>query len=325
MFLNLKQSIKILFFLSIIFFNKNYAQNLVPNPSFETFTSCPLYPGDIYKAVPWQGVNSTTTDYFNACSVDWGVPVSFLNPFQYARTGDAFAGFVALGNSTTNYREYLQVQLDSTLMADSCYFLSFYCNLDNDPSGSVAIKKLGAFLSDTAVSLAGPGTVLQFTPQIVSSTFLPDTANWMRVCGYYYASGGEQFLTIGNFNTDINTDTLHVNGASRSYYLIDDISIEKVQGCDTVGVGISENGIVSCIRIYPNPSNGNMTLECNLEVNEKGILAIYDITGKLLFIYNLEYGAKSQLIDAELEAGIYLYDVIINDRKVHSDKLVVIK
>lgn len=319
--------IKILVIVCVFFYNKNYAQNLVPNPSFETFTSCPVNPGEIYKATPWQGVNSTTTDYYNACSVDWGVPVSFLtNPYQYARTGVAFAGFVALGTFTTNYREYLQVQLDTILIADSCYFLSFYCNLTNYPYGSTAIKKIGAFLSDTAVNMAGPGTVLQFAPQIVSNSFLSDTAAWMRVCGYYYATGGEQFLTIGNFITDLYTDTLHVAGTDVSYYFVDDVSIEKVPNCDTIGVGILENEIFSNTIIYPNPNNGLMTLECNLIDAESGKMSIYDITGKLIHTYNLSNGTKKIDIDAQfLDAGIYLYDIVVNGKVIGTNKLTIIK
>ena len=43
------------------------AQNLVPNPSFETNTACPTTWGRIPDAPPWQipAGHSGTADYFN--------------------------------------------------------------------------------------------------------------------------------------------------------------------------------------------------------------------------------------------------------------------
>ena len=80
------------------------------------------------------------------------------------------------------------------------------------------------------------------------------------------------------------------------------------------------------IRLYPNPNNGLMTLECNLLDTENGEISIYDITGKLIRTYILAFGTKKVSIDAQLlDVGIYLYDIVINGKKIRTNKLTIIK
>ena len=68
------------------------AQNLVPNPSFEEFTTCPttLGIGGPLQCTPWFSYNSA--DYFNVCGgFNTGVPNNAFG-FQEARTGVAYVG-----------------------------------------------------------------------------------------------------------------------------------------------------------------------------------------------------------------------------------------
>src|SRR6185503_219273 len=61
-------------------------QNLVQNPSFEQYTSCPTGNSGIYLATPWNVPpgSGTTPDYMNSCSTGGigcnsvGVPDNFL-------------------------------------------------------------------------------------------------------------------------------------------------------------------------------------------------------------------------------------------------------
>ena len=85
-------------------------------------------------------------------------------------------------------------------------------------------------------------------------------------------------------------------------------------------------GVSSNFRLYPNPNNGNFTLEYQLIENETGVLTIYDIAGKLVYSYPLNSAALHVGIDANsLEAGAYFYEVKIGDKRVKADKLIIIK
>jgi gliding motility-associated-like protein len=60
-----------------------------------------------------------------------------------------------------------------------------------------------------------------------------DSVNWMPICGYFKASGGEQYMTIGNFYDIDETPLLTLYPhpgivVLKAYYLVDDISAELV-------------------------------------------------------------------------------------------------
>ena len=80
------------------------------------------------------------------------------------------------------------------------------------------------------------------------------------------------------------------------------------------------------IKLYPNPNNGTMTLEYKIADSQSGIININDITGKQIKSIVFKGSNTSISIDAsELGAGVYLYDVMINNTKVNTDRLVIIK
>ncbi len=72
------------------------------------------------------------------------------------------------------------------------------------------------------------------------NNFLRDSVNWGPISRVYTATGGERFLTLGNFHNDATTDTSRMNPGiyNNSYYFIDDVSVVEmaidyanVQGC----------------------------------------------------------------------------------------------
>jgi gliding motility-associated-like protein len=213
------------------------AQNLVPNGSFEAFTSCPAALSQTTLAAPWYNPTLDSADYFNACSASplAGVPVN-ANGFQSAHGGSGYAGVSCFGVPPGNRRAYLQVRLTDSLVAQKSYCVSFFVNLA-DTSG-FAITELGAYLSSTAVTTLNQ-LALPVVPQISSAAhvYLRDTLNWIQISGTYIALGGEKFITIGNFNDDPGTDTLRFTTRSQvSYYYIDDVTVNS---CESVPLGCS--------------------------------------------------------------------------------------
>jgi hypothetical protein len=79
-------------------------------------------------------------------------------------------------------------------------------------------------------------------------------------------------------------------------------------------------------KLSPNPNNGNMVLEYSLAENEKGLIAIYDLKGELITQYALNNSVNKLAINREeLNNGIYFYKIIINNKIVKTDKIVIIK
>ncbi len=299
------------------------AQNLVPNYSFELYDTCPYSDGQINFVTSWYNPTTGSPDYLNSCtSYLWmGVPSNFWG-FQYPKTGNAYAGiftYSSISFSSPPQREYIQVMLTDTLIADQNYCVDFYVSAAEFPNITnykiVAITELGLYFSNAPVSLNSADT-LSYIPQITSppGIFLSDTANWMHISGNYTASGGEQYITIGNFK-GYSTDTIvFANGTmleARSYYYIDDVSIVA---CN---VGIDEMGKDEGVSIYPNPATTSLTLTHSKGV---GTVAIYDVLGELLWSGKITK-EKTEIDINAFSSGVYFVR-IQNDKKIINRKFI---
>ena len=235
----------ILIFLFTVF---GKAQNLVPNPSFEYFTSCPKFQ-EFYKLTPWCGL-SGGEDSYNVCfnsiggAGGTGVPYGFFG-FQYARTGNGMGSFIVIriGSGTQDNREYIHVPLTKSLQAGKTYCGAMYLNLYNQ--SKYATDKAGMYFSSTtfacnqAMPLPQVIPPINAVPQIANTAgiFITDTLNWTEVYGTFTAIGNEQYLTIGNFYNDAATNTVVVNpssGYTVTYFLIDDVSLEEIIPAKTI-------------------------------------------------------------------------------------------
>ncbi len=226
------------------------AQNLVPNPSFEYFTSCPSG-GQIFKLSPWCGLGGGE-DAYNVCfntvfspgPGGFGIPYTFFG-FQYPRTGNGIGSFITMriGVGTQDNREYIQVPLAAPLKSGKTYCGSMHLNLYNESKHST--DKVGMYFSTTpyACNQAFPMPQvippLNVTPQIANSpgNFITDTLNWLEVSGSFTAIGNEAYLTIGNFLSDVYTNTVIVNPSSAYtviIFLIDDVSLEEIIPAQTI-------------------------------------------------------------------------------------------
>lgn len=237
--------------------------NLVPNPSFENFTLCPTSVNQLNPAVAWSSPTQGSPDYFNVCATPSGVgvPANWAGN-QPARTGSAYVLVgVAEPALWTDFREYIEVQLSSPLVAGVSYDLSFYVSLAD--GSDYATSSIGAHFSAGSTGPQPQNTVIGITPQIENpaANIFTDKTGWTPVGGTYLPTGGEDHLTIGNFYDDANTVLVTApppsfpfsTGPYSSFY-IDDVSVEGVASCcnadiDADGViGLADFGIVLNLR-----------------------------------------------------------------------------
>ena len=229
-------------------------------------------------AVPWTGTNNST-DYFNSCAppCSISVPCQSSISFQYAKTGDAFAGMWFLNGSGMVYREYLQTKLLDTLLPSMCYKVSFFLN--NHNSTKYAVNNFGVHLSNNSYTTTwGPPP---YIPQILgfNNEIINDTLNWIEISGLYIANGGEEYITIGNFSDNANTDIDTGNGISLgAYYFIDDVSvipIDSIPGGMPAYAGVDTNVILGdSVFIGQQISN----LNCNW-YDSNGVLIANNTSG----------------------------------------------
>lgn len=208
------------------------AVNLVPDPGFESYTSCPTGFGQLNVAVSWDAPTTGTSDYFNTCVTGWptfpvpGVPLSPFG-YQWPNSGSGHAGLIPY-SSAPDYREYLQSPLAAPLVAGQPYTVTFHVNLGD--TCSLAIDRIGAYLSVGPVGPVPNWAPLPYTPQVESpaNVFLTDTLNWVAITGTFVASGGEDHIVIGNFHDDAGTSTVPTGNVwpGGAYYMVDDVAVE---------------------------------------------------------------------------------------------------
>lgn len=258
---------KLLFVFFFISANIGQSQNLVPNGSFENFTVCPNTYGQIYRAdgwfqphkYPWSNsVNyCSSSECYNSCDDSTSlvsVP-SNQSTFQFAHTGTAYAGICYYTNQQNGnaFREYIEIKLSQTLVANKKYNLKYYVSLANKSRWS--ITRFDAHLSnDSLLHTSLDLLKIPVTPQFEYYGRINDTLNWVQVSGSFIAIGTENYLTLGNFHNGIDSDSLRelspgIPQWGGAYYLIDDVSLVE----DTI-TGLEEEGKIS-LQVYPNPSH----------------------------------------------------------------------
>jgi len=301
------------------------AQNLVLNPSFEDTIACTgTY---AMQCKYWYWATYGSPDYFSEqpdifCGTSY-VPQSG-GGYQYARTGIAYVGLGVYTKHVSpnhiNRREYVGGELSDTLKQGHEYCVSFYVSVAEE--FKYVVDGIGLYLSvDSAVDYT-INTNLSFMPQISNpaGNIIYDTLNWVQISGTYIATGGEKYLTIGNFKDDANT-AIDSTSASliESYFFIDDVSVIDC----TVGIG-EVNGNLGSGKLYPNPAHTVVYYEDNLNDIEKGIIQLQDISGRNLKEYNLKSGVNRITIPvSDLAKGMYMVKIKINGRADENKKLLI--
>ena len=312
-----KLTIYLCLFLSL----KVSAQNLVLNPSFEDTITCPIGTWAM-QCRYWYSASVGSPDYFSEqpdifCSTSY-VPQNQVG-FQYARTGIAYVGLGPFVSTTfpsfANRREYIGGGLSDTLKHGHEYCVSFYVSVAEE--FKYVVDGIGLYLSvDSAVDYT-INTNLSFVPQIsnLAGNIIYDTLNWVQISGTYIANGGEKYLTIGNFNDDINTLVDSTSGTLMGAYLfIDDVSVVDC----TVGINEIENHQLQFF-ISPNPVDYELRIKYEFT---NATLEITNVLGNVVLIESVKSDEKNIKINvSDFAKGVYFVKVF-NDKGVTVKKFV---
>ena len=323
----------ILLTLFLIGFRLGFCQdeNLIFNPSFELYSNqidcnggfdVASVPLPIHIVAAWYTYQSP--DYFNSvCPVGtYNIPSSFLGSSQ-AKHGNAFSG-INVFDIRFNYQEYIYQNFSVPLKADSIYCLSFFVSrADRLP---FAIKQIGAFFSNSLPVLSS-GYINELPQVVNTSGFLTDTVNWIEIKGCFTAQGGEQYITIGNFNSNANTDTLRIpstnpltgTGTDVAYYYIDSVTLWQ----NNFPTFIKEDLKSEIVSVYPNPAKDVINFKFT-NATEKRKVELYDAVGELVLSEDVST-QNSSLNIYHLANGIYFYCILVNGNTVNTNKIVIIK
>jgi hypothetical protein len=221
-------------------------QNLVPNPSFELYTTCPL--GYVYTAPQfsswcnnWRCYTSSTADYYNVCSVGQvGIPANDMG-YQFAARGNAYAG-AFFYVPTTNYKEHIAAAI-TPMQIGRTYEVAMSVSLANRCSW--AVNDFGVHFYDVGPLTGNPTQLLSVTPKVYYSSYgiISDTTNWTRLTANFTADSAYDNIIIGGFKNDsVITKTLTGwVGTDAAYYYIDSVIVKPLPA-----ITINYPGIALC-------------------------------------------------------------------------------
>lgn len=307
--------------LSILQNENSNAQNLVPNFGFEDYTPCPTAADQISFCDGWSkfSISFSSPDYYNACSpaTSFGVPNSVINFQLDHRNCGAYAGLVTRGG-TSNDREHIGIQLDQQLLIGQKYFVSFYTVLGGEkpltgdyyamPSNNIGVR-----LSTVSYSGSNPCPINNWA-HLNYSSILNDSINWTHVSGSIIADSAYNYLIVGNFFDDANTDTMNYNCSTclneYSYYLIDDVCLSTDSllcngGIDALPCFNSLNDFDSDdeVDVFPNPSFDfvNFFFRHNKNIH----LTVFNQIGEIIYLIQSQNEKQIILDISSLSKGVY--------------------
>jgi hypothetical protein len=290
------------------------AQELVPNGNFNLEEPCEPNTLNGPGFDPWFWLFSTPDEYHVCYNPSRSVPYSFGGGGE-PYSGEGYFGVYTFVKG--NYRrEFITVPLTETLFDGVEYHSSFWVSMMD--SAWYASRNIGVYFSEN-IPPANLQGLLALEPQVryTGSQFLTDKEDWTKVEGSFTAQGGERYLTIGNFDTDEETDTLFIpeGGAFRpnqpdfyrvAYYYIDGVSVIP----DSIYLGIDDIENEEVFNLYPNPNTGEFTIDHTVDEKDKVEFNVWSISGQLVARQLLSNGQS--IIRLEVANGLYLYTLKVN-------------
>ncbi len=272
MHLNLRRSI-ILPLICLIVPALSYAQettepddnNLIENGSFEDYTGKLKRLGAIEMANGWKTATIEKADLFTELvpAAPVTAPKNELGD-QAPLTGKNYAGVRWWSFQNKEPRTYLQAKFKTMLKKGQKYCVKYYVSLAD--LSKYSTNEIGAYISKVVVNKDDANS-LTYSPQVphLRNMIYSDMHGWQGVCGVYEATGGEQYLLIGNFAPNEKTtveNRTKPKGEERgqlphAYYYIDDVSVTPVKlasECTCEQIEKAESELIFSRKGVMNPS-----------------------------------------------------------------------
>ena len=233
------------------------AQNLVPNPSFEKVNK--IFPRWIPNHMmfeenikEWTTPNEGSPDIlFEKIMANMKPPRKGvdLSPHQ-PRTGKMTIGIKTYGceTMTQHCKEYIQVKLKERINKGAQYFIEFWVN---PMSTSIYTNNIGLAFSDAEIQDDSEYGIHYFEPVVNEKNVVENVPNdWHRIATTVTADGDYDYIIIGNFYTDGDTEIKEAKGDLKySYYLIDDVVVRPLNAPKNNDLSMADLELGSAITL----------------------------------------------------------------------------
>lgn len=305
----------LVFIILILGFATSQAQNNVENGDFETYSECPDDHSQIFRATGWYSYRGTP-DYFNGCDTSHlvGTPLNLTHGFQYPLSGNGYGGLIGLAYN--NDREIMGTELNTPLTPGQQYYVEFYWSRTFGGSYhsncDCASSHLGALFTTKAYNnMTDPAPITNFA-HVYDPTLLSDSANWVKISGWFTADSAYTHLAIGDFFDLDSNQVAYYNGSADSlllntYYYIENVCVATDPALCGLVNAMEVNPQYHVLRLFPNPANTVLNIDTPSDVNS---IAIVDINGRVLF--KRKDTGQNQIDISHLPDGMYFIVVKTN-------------
>lgn len=246
-------------------------QNLVPNPGFE------------YCRIPINNWMFTNVE-FDDSMINWFSPNSGspdilqlkeLGRMRHARpnvaiasyrprSGNVMVGLKLLGcEGGEHCKEFLQVAFRDSLEIGRRYYFEVWTK----PIGnSIKINNIGMLLSVNKIEKYGEG-ISGYRPTINVDNIVDDIDDeWIKISDTICVDSSYQYLAIGNFYADQQTQTVvEPGGLNYAYYLFDDVLLVALaEDCN----GVTVASILNTKNIQFETNSSTLKSDSFLDLNK---------------------------------------------------------
>lgn len=245
--------------------------NEVINGSFERYGSLGnsqnSLDGKISYSAWWFDDQSTNhhghnADYYNinAGHPDSRIPNNAFGSRTAKDNGngtDAYAGLFTVltrgNNFSGQFREWMIGTLRNKLISGRTYKVKYYVSLTNNPlfnqpcvaPGLKFVQNLDPSVNNLAIN--------NMTADIQDLTIQQAGGNWVEISGNYLANGNEKYFIIANFLSDNQSLPPNANGNVKSYFYVDEVSVEEVDCCESDFI-IQNGSNINDLRLLLSPT-----------------------------------------------------------------------
>ncbi len=317
-----------LFYLfAILFTGTAFAQNMVHNPNFALYSSCPTDGSQIDSCTYWRNGNYGTSDYFNSCATGFiDVPQNFSG-YQNSPV-NAYVGFYTYAtdsNVAPDYKEYIATTI-TPLQVGATYKVEITVSLSD--SSLYATDGLGVFFSVSPYPKSTIST-LHVTPQVNYSSYgiITDKINWVTLTANFVADSAYQNIIIGNFKHDSITNhslcAYHCgfrsfDSDSFAYYYVDSVTVIRTSP-ELINTTITSPSAT----LSPNPFTESTVLHIADLPSGPASLHIFNAIGREVYKLENITAADTKISRDNLENGLYYYKLYHSQGIIANGKILI--
>lgn len=301
------------------------SQNLVPNPNFALYTTCPDNYSQITRCEHWYSSNVGTPDFFHNCATGagstWvGVP---SNIFGYqSNDAGAYAGAITYVTGSTSWLKENIVTDIPALIVGKTYKVTVRVSLGD--SSRFATDGFGVYFYtyDSLGIYWGMSDKPFPRPQIDYGSYgiLTNKTSWVTMTQTFVADSAYKHMVVGVLKPDtaLHTSVDPTCTRPQAYYYYDSVAVERIFGASTEDV---ENGVR--VSQYPNPFHES----CTILIDRAPVKGHYETT-----IYNAMGVAVKQISSDsheftiqrdQLPTGMYIYKIQSNESTIYTGRLMI--